>query len=122
MSDAGRFDLTEKPSRFGINMQQVASPSGVLGKPGANLPWSVPVNVTITVVTILSVLCVLLVFKPGFIMSKGVTKPRVCLRKLFAWLVLTLVVVHFHEKMEYCYGLILQPMYIVVNKAWCAFV
>ena len=119
MSEEGpRFNLTEKPSRFGINWQQVASPSSLLGKHEANLPWSLPVNLVITVATVATVLCVLLVLKPGFIMTKGVDKPRICPRKLLAWLVLTLVVVHFHEKMRYLYGLLLQPICTVVDKAW----
>lgn len=122
MSDAGgRFNLTKEPSRFGIDLQQVASPSS--GPPdrleAANQPWYMSANLVITLVTILTVLCVLLVLKPGFVMYRGKTgKPRVCLQKLIVWLVVTLVIVHFHEKMRYFYGLLLQPMCAVVNKAW----
>ena len=114
----GRFNLVEKPSRFGINLQQVESPPSVLARPAPNLSWDVSPQLVITTVTMVAVFCVLLVLKAGFIITKEADKTRVCLRKLIAWLVLTLVVVHFPGKMRYFYGLLLQPMWTIINKAW----
>ena len=77
--------------------------------------WLSP-QLLISSATLFTTLGVLLVLKPGFITTHVYGKPRVCPRKLALWLAAVFLIIHCHEKMQYFYALLLQPICTALVK------
>lgn len=73
----------------------------------------------VSATTVFSVLCILILYRPIFIMKsdKHSGKQSVCLKKLVIWVVMTIVIVHYNEKLKYFYDVLISPICAAIMKA-----